>query len=604
MQPDSVKNTKTMRKIVFTLLCLTACVGMHAEVVKLNGLYYSLGTTTAQVVADQTSDKSVYSAYTTVTIPATVTYNNYTYAVNSIATSAFESCSNLTSFVVDKDNKFFDSRDNCNALINTRANELVAGFNITVIPNTVTKIGANAFQGSEITSIVIPNSVTNSQITSFVLGDSVQTIPSYLCYGMTRLDTVVLPPSVRSLGQHAFHGCTSLKSINLPVTQKTLPVSFLEYCSSLETIQLPTTLTTISQDAFYGCVKLTNVTLHEGLTTIGARAFYNCKLSNITIPSTVTSIGNGAFKGNPTTSVTWLPANCSTGTGSDAPFYNSSNSQITSFVLGDSVQTIPAYLCQGMNRLDSIVLPESVTTIGSYAFYSCSALRSINLPAAVNSVGQRAFSSCTSLKEMAFPQGMTVLATSVLEDCTALEQVVIPASVTTINQDAFYNCSELRAIYNYAFTPQTIVARTMYNVNKNTCILYVPMDYIDLYQTKAVWCDFQNIVGMATDLQFEEQLVQVSYLKHDSTLHYMEVQNWQIPHAPRIEGFTFLKWQVLPGDLADGIVLRAVYTANQPTSAPAVYTNPANPAEKLIRNGNVYILTGEKEYTITGQQVR
>ena len=77
----------------------------------------------------------------------------------------------------------------------------------------------------------------------------------------------------------------------------------------------------------------------------------------------------------------------------------------------------------------------------------------------------------------------------------------------------------------------------MYNVNKNTCILYVPMDYIDLYQTKAVWCDFLNIVGMATDLQFEEQLVQVSYLKQDSTLHYMEVQNWQIPHAPRIEGF-------------------------------------------------------------------
>ena len=619
-----------MRKIVFPLLCLMACVGMHAEVVKLNGLYYSLGTTTAQVVADQTSDKSVYSAYTTVTIPATVTYNNYTYAVNSIATSAFESCSNLQSVVLPASITTIgtDAFYGCTRLASvTLVEGLTAiytrafyncNLSSVTIPHSVTSIGNAAFKNNPLTSVTwLPATCTvgtesnapfynssNSQITSFVLGNSVQTIPAYLCYGMTRLDTVVLPPSVRSLGQHAFHGCTSLKSINLPVTQKTLPVSFLEDCSSLETIQLPTTLTTISQDAFYGCVNLTNVTLHEGLTTIGARAFYNCKLSNITIPSTVTSIGNGAFKNNPTTSITWLPANCSTGTGSDAPFYNSSNSQISSFTFGENVQTIPAYLCQGMNRLDSIVLPESVTTIGSYAFHSCSALRSINLPAAVNSVGQRAFSACTSLKEMAFPQGMTVLATSVLEDCTALEQVVIPASVTTINQDAFYNCSALRAIYNYAFTPQTIVARTMYNVNKNTCILYVPMDYIDLYQTKAVWCDFLNIVGMATDLQFEEQLVQVSYLKQDSTLHYMEVQNWQIPHAPRIEGFTFLKWQVLPGDLADGIVLRAVYTANQPTSAPAVYTNPANPAEKLIRNGNVYILTGEKEYTITVQQVR
>ncbi len=324
-------------------------------------------------------------------------------------------------------------------------------------------------------------------------------------------------------------------------------------------------------------------------------------MESVTIPSTVTSIGSSAFKGNPTKSVTWLPANCSVGTGDNAPFYGS---QITSFVFGDSVKTIPGYLCYQMNKLDSVTLPEKLTTIGQYAFNGCSLFKNVTIPASVTSIGTYAFAFCTSLKNFEFPKGIKTVATSVLEGCTALEDVIIPASVTTIGQDAFYNCSKLVSIHNYAITPQSLQSRAVYNVNKQTCILYVPMDYIDLYQAKAVWCDFANIIGVATDLQFEEQTVQVSYLKEDSTLHYMEAQKWQIPHAPRIEGFTFLKWQVLPGDLAEGIVLQAVYEANNPTEAPAVYTNPANPAQKLIKNGNVYILHGDKTYSISGQAIQ
>jgi hypothetical protein len=596
-----------MKKITLFLLAMVASASIWAENVKINGIYYSLGSTTAQVVSDQSSDKSVYSAYTSVTIPSSVTYNNYTYPVTSVGTSAFEGCSNLQSVVLPSSVTVIgtDAFYACVKLGSINLEEGLTAIGLRafsgckldsiVIPSTVTSIGNSAFKNNPLKSIVwkpancsigsadnAPFYSTNSKVTSFTFGDQVQTVPSYLCRSMSLLDTIVLPPSVNSLGQYAFAFCTNLKSINLPVTQKTLPTSFFESCTSLESIELPATLTTINSDAFYGCTKLAHVNLPEGLTTINQRAFYNCKLAEITVPSTVTSIGSAAFKGNPTTTIVWNPKTCSISTDDSAPFY-STTSQVTSFVFGDSVQVIPAFLCKYMNQLDSIVIPATVT-----------------------SIGQSAFMYCSKLKSFTFPQGIKTVATSVFEGCTALEEVFIPSSVTTINQDAFYGCSALNAIHNLAFTPQTITERAVYNVNKQTCILYVPMDYIDLYQTANVWKDFLNIVGVATELQFDDQLITVTYLKADAdhSPHYMESQHWQVPHAPRIDGFTFLRWEVQQGDLADGIFLQAVYEADEPTSAPAVYIDPANPAQKLIRNGSVYILSDDKLYTIDGKIAR
>ena len=77
----------------------------------------------------------------------------------------------------------------------------------------------------------------------------------------------------------------------------------------------------------------------------------------------------------------------------------------------------------------------------------------------------------------------------------------------------------------------------------------------------------------------------------------------RIPAAPEIEGFIFKCWQPVAEPIEGTIRIQAIYIPNDPSNAPAVYTNPANPAQKLIKNGNVYILTDDKTYSITGQIV-
>ena len=133
------------------------------------------------------------SGLTSVTIPASVT---------SIGGNVFYICSGLTSIIVEEGNTAYDSRDNCNAIIETASNTLIAGCKNTTIPNSVSSIGNGAFCGcSGLTSITIPNSVT---LINFLAFSS--------CSGLT---SVVIPNSVTTICPYAFSGCKSLTSISI-----------------------------------------------------------------------------------------------------------------------------------------------------------------------------------------------------------------------------------------------------------------------------------------------------------------------------------------------------------------------------------------------------
>ena len=114
--------------------------------------------------------------------------------VTSIGIDAFRYCA-FSGMTVDPVNPVFDSRDNCNAIIRTSTNELITGCVNTVIPNSVTAIGGNAFCGIEaLTSIHIPESVTSIGAGAFAF-----------CFGLT--GDLTIPNSVQTIGSGAFFQC-------------------------------------------------------------------------------------------------------------------------------------------------------------------------------------------------------------------------------------------------------------------------------------------------------------------------------------------------------------------------------------------------------------
>ena len=138
-------------------------------------------------------------------------------SVTSIGKGAFWYCAKLSTMQVDKDNKTYDSRNDCNAIIETAKNTLIFGCENTKIPNSVTSIGDYAFGGCPgLTSITIPNSVTSigdfafggcSGLTSITIPNSVTSIGDYAFFACSGLTSITIPNSVTSIGDNAFRDC-------------------------------------------------------------------------------------------------------------------------------------------------------------------------------------------------------------------------------------------------------------------------------------------------------------------------------------------------------------------------------------------------------------
>ena len=418
-------------------------------------------------------------------------------SVTSIGNSAFYGCTSLASIEVDPSNPKYDSRDGCNAIVETSSNAIVLGCPSTVIPQTVTSIGNYAFEGcTSLTSISIPSSVRSIGNNAF--------------YGCASLASVEIPSSVTSIGECAFEGCTSLASISIPSSVTSIGEYAFFGCATLTSIFIPSSVTSIESYAFYGCTSLASIEVDPSnpkydsrdgcnaivetssnaivlgctstvipytVTSIGAYAFYGCtSLASIFIPSSVTSIGNLAFAG--CTSLASIRRATSVTSIGYGAFEGCTS--LTSVEIPSSVRSIGAYAFYGCTSLASISIPSSVTSIGDLAFAGCASLASVEvdpsnpkydsrdgcnaivktssnaivlgcsstvIPSSVTSIGNSAFYGCTSLTSISIPSSVTSIGNHAFYGCTSLASVEIPSSVTSIGEYAFFGCATLASIF-------------------------------------------------------------------------------------------------------------------------------------------------------------
>lgn len=165
--------------------------------------------------------------------------------VISIGVGAFKECSGLRSIKVDKANKVYDSRNDCNAVILSSNNTLVIGCASTIIPKDIMIIGDLAFCGcKDLTSISIPNGVANICKGAFTWS------------GLTSVD---IPNSVTRIGEFAFQSCKSIKSFTIPEGVTVIDEVAFSGCDSLKTITILGKDIYIGDGAFASSPQLTDV---------------------------------------------------------------------------------------------------------------------------------------------------------------------------------------------------------------------------------------------------------------------------------------------------------------------------------------------------------
>ena len=393
------------------------------------------------------------SGLSSITIPA---------GLESIGSAAFFNCTGLRSIKVAQGNRVFDSREDCNAIVNTRAGELILACASTIIPQGIKKIGYRAFYHCRLSN-------------GLVLPEGIEEIADEAFAGCTGYSEIVLPASLKSLGKDVFGELKyDMQSItgawqafqernqnnkptftSIKVNPANKYFDSREDCNALirtkdntlllacDNSFIPQSVKAIGDGAFKGLKGNKEIVLPKGLEYVGEEAFANyVSVAPLSLPSTVKFIGASAFvecKMAPDLVVSGKVKEIG-----DHAFEYSEG--IKTISIGKGVKHIGNGAFQGLENVETVVIPDGVEKIGNFCFGSCSNLTSVSLPTSLKEIGTGAFQNI-GLKEIKIPSGVKVIGPMTFTGCMSLVKVTLPKTLKRIEMGAFRGCPMLEQIH-------------------------------------------------------------------------------------------------------------------------------------------------------------
>ncbi len=296
----------------------------------------------------------------------------------------------------------------------------------------------------------------NRELTSVELPDSITVIKDGAFQNCSALTSAPLPQTLTALGEHAFQN-TALTSVTIPEGITELPANVFRACQSLEIVTLPDGLKAIGNFAFQVCRNLKTAVLPDGLRSVGERAFLSCTKYEPNLPAGIREIGIAAFSGTAIKTLTLPKAITAVPSFKDckqlsevtlhdgvtslksSAFYGTA---ITSIDIPDGVTEIPKWTFANCSSLKEVRLPQNLKIIYEGAFTNCTALEEIAFPETLKEISFMPTTEFTTQSD----------ATGAFKGCTNLEKFNIVDAVDFVGKDTFldtawYNAQPDGAVY-------------------------------------------------------------------------------------------------------------------------------------------------------------
>lgn len=290
--------------------------------------------------------------------------------VNSLGSEVLSGCIKLSSIVISENNTTYDSRNNCNCIIETATDKVLVGCMNSVIPDTIKIIGEGAFRSVNIKNITLPNSLTRIEDSAFAA---------------SKLTSIVIPNNVTVLKNRAFSSCKNLTSVTLGESLVYIESNAF-YSSGITSIVIPNKVIVLGENSFKLCENLTSVYIGSKVREIAHTAFNSTsKLNSIEVSpdnATFLSVDNCVIERE----TNGLVVGCNTS------------------IIPNTVTIIDYYAFYG-SGITSIEIPESVVDIRSQAFRLCANLERIICKGNTPLISSDTFRDIKTNGILEYPQG-------------------------------------------------------------------------------------------------------------------------------------------------------------------------------------------------------